>query len=358
MKTHATPLRVLHLINRLTGGRGHLLANAAPFWTANGIQPVIMTEGDVLPKLRTALESAGVSIISPPASGRYDVVHLHDRKNLVRLAREVRRWHTGPIVATIHGCGNPPSLRTRLLNGLTRHWARTWLGVVFVAVSGDVRTLEKKNYGLRCRTIPNWTLPDLFTPPATQLRAARRREWGLPDGLPVLVTVANCSPVKRHPLILEALARLRTTCPSFLFLHVGQETDGDERAQAAALGLEAQVRFLGHVNDVAGLLQAADVFVMASSREGLSLASIEALSSGLPAVFTKSPGFLCLRDAFAGLTFSDPTPGALARALDAALRDPRGFTREQALANHETACRLFSPRAGATAYADLYRALL
>jgi glycosyltransferase involved in cell wall biosynthesis len=353
-----TPLQVLHVISQLAGGRGHLLANAAPFWTANGIQPVIMTAGAVLPALRSALEAARIPIIPPSDSGRYDIVHLHDRQTLAQQARQVRRWHQGPIVATIHGCGSPPSFRTRLVNGVTRHWARNGLGVVFVAVSPDVQAAEKKNYALSCRTIPNWTQPDRFMPPEPALRLARRREWAIPDGQPVIVTVANCAPAKRHVLILEALAALRAIRPSFLFLHAGRETDTGERAKAAALGLDAHVRFLGPVNDVPGLLQAADLYLMTSSREGLSLASIEALSCGLPAVFTRSPGFLCLNDFFTGLTFADPTPRDLARSLDSALNALPEFGEAQARSNHETACRLFSPRAGAAAYAALYRELL
>lgn len=369
------PVKVAHLISQLTGGRGHLLVTAIPYWVANGIQPVIITPGEVIPKLQAFLREAGAQLVQPatpadsPAerlaffarhleASAYDVVHIHDRRNLGIHARIVRRRHRGPIVATIHGCGKPPGLRERLASALTRQWSQKRLGVAFVAVSSDVQAMEKRNFGLRCLAIPNWTRPDLFTPPDPELRLARRREWNIPGDIPVLVTVANCAPVKRHALIIQALALLKKERPAFLLLHAGKERDESERVLAASLGVESQIRFLGRVDNVPGLLQASDLFVMASSREGLSLASIEALSAGLPAVLTRSPGLACLAHAFSGLTYADSTPESLAAAMKAALLVPAALRADEARTNYATVCARFSPRAGAASYAALYRNML
>lgn len=64
--------------------------------------------------------------------------------------------------------------------------------------------------------------------------------------------------------------------------------DGPLRAEAevlvCALGCQSRVIFLGDIPDSLPLLIAADVFVMPSRHEGLSLALIEAASAGLPLV--------------------------------------------------------------------------
>jgi glycosyltransferase involved in cell wall biosynthesis len=77
--------------------------------------------------------------------------------------------------------------------------------------------------------------------------------------------------------------------------HIGTENEihTHEREAARTLGVWNRCRFLGKRNDVARLLSASDVFVMPSLHEGLSIACIEALAMGLPAVVSDVEG---LRD--------------------------------------------------------------
>ena len=56
------------------------------------------------------------------------------------------------------------------------------------------------------------------------------------------------------------------------------------RRQAAVLGLEEAVRFLGMRDDVPALMQAMDLFVLPSRSEGLGLVLIEAQAAGLRAI--------------------------------------------------------------------------
>ena len=51
-------------------------------------------------------------------------------------------------------------------------------------------------------------------------------------------------------------------------------------------GLERQVTFLGHREDVMDILQGMDIYLAPSRREGLPLSILEALSSTLPVVAT------------------------------------------------------------------------
>lgn len=61
-------------------------------------------------------------------------------------------------------------------------------------------------------------------------------------------------------------------------------------ARTVELGLAERVRFLGRRDDVAALMQAADLYVATSVREGLPGSVIEAQASGLPAVVTRCGG--------------------------------------------------------------------
>jgi glycosyltransferase involved in cell wall biosynthesis len=68
-----------------------------------------------------------------------------------------------------------------------------------------------------------------------------------------------------------------------LFVGRGRLSGDVERAA------RGHVRLLGQRSDVPRLLQAADVFVLMSQREGLSFALVEAMAHGLPAVVADIP---------------------------------------------------------------------
>lgn len=109
-----------------------------------------------------------------------------------------------------------------------------------------------------------------------------------PSGTPAradFILVARLSAVKRVDLFLEALARVAVLRPETSAIVVG---DGplleDLRRQARALGLADRVTFAGHQSDVESWLKQARVFVLTSDSEGLSLALMEAMLCGLPAV--------------------------------------------------------------------------
>ena len=101
-----------------------------------------------------------------------------------------------------------------------------------------------------------------------------------------LIMVGRLDPIKRHDLFLSALARLRDEGR----WHATLVGDGPQReallAQCRALGLEGRVTFLGQRSDVPALLAAADVFLLISDSEGMSLSLVEAVASGLPVVAT------------------------------------------------------------------------
>ena len=116
-----------------------------------------------------------------------------------------------------------------------------------------------------------------------------RDQLGLPRDKPVLVTVGALIPRKGQRYAIEALTEL----PNAILLIAGQGRDEAAlHALAKGLGLEERVRFLGPVPqaELPIVLNAADVFVLPSSTEGLANAWVEALACGTPVVTTPIPG--------------------------------------------------------------------
>ena len=100
---------------------------------------------------------------------------------------------------------------------------------------------------------------------------------------PLVVSVGALIPLKGHGIVIDAVAAL----PGVRLWIAGEGPHHPVFARKIAkLGLEDRVRLLGAVphDQVAKLLAAADVMALASEREGLANAWIEALASGTPVV--------------------------------------------------------------------------
>ncbi len=129
-----------------------------------------------------------------------------------------------------------------------------------------------------------------FRPPTPEEKLEARQRLGLQPDEVVGFTVGSFHSFKGQDLVLEACA---TLAQEGLRLRPVFAGDGallaDHKALAARLGLDSAL-FLGSRKDIAELLWAADVFVLASWSEGFSNAIIEAMASGLPIVSTTVGG--------------------------------------------------------------------
>ena len=117
---------------------------------------------------------------------------------------------------------------------------------------------------------------------------ALRAQLGIAPGAPVVGAVARLAPQKRIDRLLRAVAALPAD------VHCILAGDGEERASLAALadelGIAGRVHLLGHRDDTGDVLDALNLFVVSSDREGLSNAMLEALAAGVPVVSTPVSG--------------------------------------------------------------------
>lgn len=118
-------------------------------------------------------------------------------------------------------------------------------------------------------------------------RAAMRSSLGIDEHQPVLCFVGRLSREKNIPFMLDVLKETAKIRNDALLVIAGDGNDKDEIIQyAEKTGVAQRLMFLGRRNDVPDILQAADVFLMTSFYEGLSVVAIEAQAAGLPCVFS------------------------------------------------------------------------
>ncbi len=194
--------------------------------------------------------------------------------------------------------------------------------------------LEKLHRIPRVYAVPNGVDPERFRPPSPEERAHLREQLGL-RGFAVL-TVARMSPEKNHLAVLLT-ARL---LPQVQFLLAGQgPLMGFLKRTAQHLGLR-NLRFLGKYLHMPELYRAVDAVLLPTLGENQSLATLEAMASGLPVVTTPIPAQReLIRNEEEGLLLP-PWPSTLARGLkrlaeDRGLRERLGAqARRRVLEEH------------------------
>ena len=170
--------------------------------------------------------------------------------------------------------------------------------------------------------------------PQPELCSSVRQEWGIPEGVPVVGSVANINPQKGIATLIEAFGRLRRQIPHARLVLIGAQYDAHGsysrqlRLRLGQLGLRdgTDVLFLGGRQDIERQLQGFDLFALASvpRSEGLPTVLLEAMSSGLPVVATDVGGVReIVEEGLTGLVVPALSDDAFAGAAVAILRDPQ-----------------------------------
>jgi glycosyltransferase involved in cell wall biosynthesis/GT2 family glycosyltransferase len=295
---------------------------------------------------------------------RFDIVHCHSTKAGL-LGRFAARMAGVPaILFTVHGWPFagwwPPVYRTVV--ALAERAAARLSTAMICVCDHDHRVALQLRIAPpdRLVVIPNGVDPAPFLAPGDGVSAGRDAradpEADPPDRPLTAVAVGRLTEQKDPATLLDAWRRVRG--PHRLLL-VG---DGPMRAaleaRCRAEGLDGRVVIAGVRDDVAAILRRADVFVLASRWEGLPLAIIEAMMSGLPIVATTVGGVPeAVAEGETGLLVPPQAPGALALALERLLGDA-ALRRRMGAAGRQRALREFAADRMLAQTAALYARVL
>ena len=326
-------LKVLHVITSLrTGGAERLMVDLLPRLQERGLQVELAVFDGTPTDFMTALKSEGIPIHalgmgvramhSPcciPALRRlmrqFDVIHTHNTPCQFSVAiASVGMKQAPKLVTTEHS-----TMNRRRNSFLFRHLDK-WMYGRYNKIIGvsDSTTLSLLNYlhGLQQPiTINNGIAVDAFH----HATAAQDIMEAFGQNKRLVMSAAFRYP-KDHETVIRALHLLPDD------YHLLLAGDGNRRKIVEEFGAQEQlsqrVHFLGNRNDVANVLKAADVIVMSSRYEGLSLSSLEGLASGRPVVASDVPG---LREIVgnAGILFPQGDAQALAKTILALEEDSK-----------------------------------
>jgi glycosyltransferase involved in cell wall biosynthesis len=202
-----------------------------------------------------------------------------------------------PLIATIH------NTRESWPRGLEVVGSND--AILFTACSQAVeRQLIASKLTIPARTAWNGINANEFRLTSERLQLGRelREKWDFASDDLVLVAVANPRSQKRLHLLPAILAAVRSRPDLNREVRLvlageasaanadAQQCVSNMRHELSRLDLDAHVKWVGAVSDVASLLAACDVLVSTSAHEGLSLAQMEALAMGCDVVATDVGG--------------------------------------------------------------------
>lgn len=294
-------MKVLQVINSLaTGGAEKLLLETIPQYKGKGIaMDILVLNGRKFP-FYIDFENQGGTIISLGNGSvynpllifklvrflkKYDIVHVHLFPALYWVA--FAKWigfSKTRTVFTEHSTSNR-RMGHWLMKKIDRLAYSGYSAVICITpqvrenlkkhLPSDHRKLIVIENGIDLSAIEN-----ALACPKTALQ--------LPENAKLLIQVASFQFPKDQDTVIRALKNLPDDVHLLL---VGQgPLQSASKAVAQELGIADRVHFLGVRMDVPQLLKTADIVVLSSQYEGLSLSCIEGMASGKPFVASDVPG--------------------------------------------------------------------
>jgi glycosyltransferase involved in cell wall biosynthesis len=229
-----------------------------------------------------------------------DILHANTRVTQV-LSFFLRRSLSKPYVSTCHGF-----FKKRLFRKMFPCW-----GNKVIVISEPVKEHLVKDFRVKgedIRVIHNGIDVENFQIPDPKLQIAIKKKLGLSGG-PVVGIVARLSEEKGHLYLIAAMKSVLSRVPQAQLLIVGNGRMKKELLELTKdLGMEKNIFFLAAVDDTKQVLAAMDLFVLPSLKEGLGLALMEAMASGLGVIGSDVGGIRSL--------IQDGHNGLLVRAAD------------------------------------------
>ena len=223
-------------------------------------------------------------------SGGFDIIYCHEPVGgmLGRIAGKRCGKYVMYIAHGFHFFSGAPAKHWLLY--YTSEYLLSFLTDCMITICNEDYNRAKKMHAKK-----NYYIPGIgsdftkFDDVSYSERENIKKELNLSDKDVVLITVGELSKRKNHSIILEALSKIKNHNIKLLICGEG-DLQEELKAKVINYKLLSQVQFLGFRKDVPQLLTVADIFIFPSLWEGLGIAGIEAMYSGLPVIGSNRQG--------------------------------------------------------------------
>jgi glycosyltransferase involved in cell wall biosynthesis len=326
-------MKVVHIINSLaSGGAEKLLLDTLPIYKSKGIEVDLLVLNGTTSPFMKALKEKGCSIYSLglnseynpiqifkliPFLKKYNIAHVHlfPSQYWVVLAK-LLSFSKIKLIYTEHSTSSRRT-RSRLFKYIDPFFYRQYDTII--CISEKVCDVVKEHTGLpssKIEILHNGVSLEKFKNSGT--KDLQEFFPNSDSNIKTLIQVASFKEPKDQMTLIKALHYLSEDVKLVL---VGEGKLQEEcKVLAHTLNVEKRVLFLGLRMDVSQLLKTADVVVLSSKYEGLSLSSIEGMASGKPFIASDVPGLQEIVGG-AGVLFKQGDARDLANKIERLLTD-------------------------------------
>jgi glycosyltransferase involved in cell wall biosynthesis len=307
-------MKVLHVLHELKySGAEIMYVDSAHLFQAKGCELTVLATASSVGEYAYNFKKVGYNVLHMPmpllkkyfsrlkyyskiykllSFHKFDVIHIHSFRAMWGFALCARLCNIKSVY-TFHNVF-PTSFYSYPYHILLRWTSKKIFGCVFHTISDSVFKHEKNKYYNKTVKIYNWYSDVRYFPGLVEEKNSIREELKISLNALVLISIGGCSVIKQHSEILKALKILLVKIPDIIYLHLGKgESECDEINLSKSLGISQNVIFCNNQQDVRKYLVASDLYLMPSKFEGLAITAIEAMATGIPAIFYDVPG---LRD--------------------------------------------------------------
>lgn len=222
--------------------------------------------------------------------GKFDAVHLNSSKMGIVGSMAARLAKIDRVVYRIGGwvfMEQLPAWKKQVYI-LAERFTAGFKDTIICVNPSDVKEAER--YSIKPKKqiihIPNGMDIPAFEQKLLSRDEARKRLHLDPASV-VIGSISNFYAPKNIPGYLDAIHLVANKYPEIKFVMIGNGPERDlVKKKVANLGLEKQVILAGEIDKASTLLRAFDIFVLPSTKEGMSWSLLEAMAAGLPCIAT------------------------------------------------------------------------
>ena len=225
----------------------------------------------------------------------YSFIHTHTPVASAIIRQAAHKTGT-KVVYTAHGFhfyDGAPLLNWLVFYPIEKHYSR--FTDVLITINKEDYQNAKKMKSSKVEYIPGIGIDTNRIKSVDYDRSHIRSEFGFNDSDFVFVSIGELSVRKNHKVVIKAIEKIKNNNIKYLIVGMGDE-ETRLKQLVNDLGVSNRVVFAGYRSDVYAILHSMDGFVFPSLQEGLPVALMEAMASGLPIVCSKIRGNIDLID--------------------------------------------------------------